>query len=345
MELSDRKWKPFYLSELFEITSTQSGIDKNKLNQKRGLIPYITRTDKNNGIERFIACQDIKYKIDNAKVITIGLDTQTVFYQPYHFYTGQNIQVLKNEYISKYVALFILPSLSLLLKKFSWGSTGATLGRLKNSRIFLPMNKKGNPDYEFMEAYMREKEEKFKKQYKEFIASRLDKSCKKPETPKQWKVFEIGKIFDVNKGSYLHSSKIKNGNNPYITAITGNNGINKFIGNNILFEKNHITIEKVNFSCYFQPISFYCSHDVSVLKNEYLNKTISLFICTLLNRYKDKYSYGRQAQMNVVKKEKILLPITSSGQPDYAYMDNYMKYLEQQKLKGYIKYIEKRSNL
>lgn len=43
--------------------------------------------------------------------ITIGLDTQTVFYQPYKFYTGQNIQILKHQKINKETAMFIISML------------------------------------------------------------------------------------------------------------------------------------------------------------------------------------------------------------------------------------------
>ena len=40
----------------------------------------------------FVGNQSERYCMDNGNVITIGLDTQTVFYQPTSFYTGQNIQ-------------------------------------------------------------------------------------------------------------------------------------------------------------------------------------------------------------------------------------------------------------
>lgn len=341
MKLSDRNWKEFYLSEIFAISSTQSGIDKKKLNQKCGSIPYVTRTDKNNGIDNFIAVQDSKYKFDLENVITIGLDTQTAFYQPHKFYTGQNIQILCNQNINKYTALFMLPSLKVLLRKFSWGSNGATLGRLKNSSIYLPVTADSRPDYAFMEAYMQEKETKLKEQYKKFVASRFDKKIEKPEKPKKWKPFNLEKIFEVNKGIYLHSSKIKKGLHPYITAKTSNNGINEFIDYPTSFKGNTITINKVKFSSFYQPKAFYCSHDVSTLTNMHINKYSGLFICSMLNRNAIKYSYGRQAQINVVKRELVYLPTNCYGEPDYIYMENYMKYLEQKKLAEYLKYIEK----
>lgn len=83
--LSDVEWREFFIGGkegIFDIKATKSGIDKNKLNVETGNIPYITRSDVDNGINLFVTDdQNKKYKIDQGNVITIGLDTQTVFYQ------------------------------------------------------------------------------------------------------------------------------------------------------------------------------------------------------------------------------------------------------------------------
>ena len=111
LALDNVEWGEFFIggkTGLFDITSTSSGIDKNKLNQSEGNIPYITRSEENNGINLFVSDeQNSKYQKDMGGVITIGLDTQTVFYQPQEFYTGQNIQILKNEKLSKFSSLAI----------------------------------------------------------------------------------------------------------------------------------------------------------------------------------------------------------------------------------------------
>lgn len=105
LTLDSVEWGEFFIggdNGLFEIVSTSSGIDKNKLNIFEEKIPYITRTEENNGINLFVnEKQGEKYKKDFGNVITIGLDTQTVFYQTTDFYTGQNIQILKNKYLKK----------------------------------------------------------------------------------------------------------------------------------------------------------------------------------------------------------------------------------------------------
>lgn len=104
----------------------------------------------------FICEQSSKYKVDEGNVITIGLDTQTVFYQPSSFYTGQNIQVIRHKELDRYNAQFLIVAIKKLVNKFSWGSYGATLTRLRKSKIYLPVNSSGNIDFQFMSSFMKQ---------------------------------------------------------------------------------------------------------------------------------------------------------------------------------------------
>ena len=89
---------------------------------------------------------------------------------------------------------------------------------------------------------------------------------------REWRAFRLEDVFKCTKGVYLPTDTVTGGDVPYITAKVGNNGLNRFIGNGILFSGNKITIEKIRLSAYFQPSDFYCSHDVSVIWNEHLNE-------------------------------------------------------------------------
>lgn len=153
--LPEVNWKDFVFGDEFSIESTQSGIDKNKLIKETGNIPYITRTDVANGIDSFICIQNSQYKEDKGNVITIGLDTQTVFYQPKAFYTGQNIQIIRHDKLDCYNAQFLIVAIKKLVSKFSWGSYGATLSRLRKSKLYLPVTSTGEIDFQFMSSFMK----------------------------------------------------------------------------------------------------------------------------------------------------------------------------------------------
>ena len=45
-----------------------------------------------------------------------------------------------------------------LVNKFSWGSYGATLTRLRKSKIYLPVDSNGNIDFQYMSSFMKQME-------------------------------------------------------------------------------------------------------------------------------------------------------------------------------------------
>lgn len=176
--LKDKEWREFFIGGkegIFTISSTSSGIDKNKLitdgdSEAEKIIPYITRTNENNGINLFVPqSQQEKFKKNASGVITIGLDTQTVFYQPHEFFTGQNIQVLHHDSLNKWNSLFLIPLLKIQMDKFNWGGNGATLGRLNRTKIMLPIKENDSPDFEYMGQYMMNLEHRKRKQYIDHI--------------------------------------------------------------------------------------------------------------------------------------------------------------------------------
>ena len=259
----NKEWKEFFIGGdegIFTLRSTNSGIDKNKLlSGENETIPYITRTDINNGINLFIdANQDDKYEIDPNNVISIGLDTQTVFYQPYKFFTGQNIQVLSNEHINKYSALFIVRALKVQLAKFNWGGNGATLGRLMRTKIMLPVDSDDNPDYHYMETYIKALQEKKLNEYCSFCKSQLNKLGKVKKIKKidevDWAPIELQTIAKIDSGIDIYDAERIDGNTPYITAGIQNNGIGYFVDNtNKTVEENAISVSRngANVGCSF----------------------------------------------------------------------------------------------
>ncbi|HDX7679035.1 TPA: restriction endonuclease subunit S, partial [Staphylococcus aureus] len=63
---------------------------------------------------------------------------------------------------------------------------------------------------------------------------------------------------------------------------------------------------------------------VTHLKNNNLNKFTYLFIANMLRRLEGKYSFNREINDFRIKRERILLP-TKNNQPDYEFMEQYMK--------------------
>ena len=312
--LNKKEWEDFCLDDLFKITSTSSGIDKCRLINLEGNLPYITRTDKNNGYELYVGTQDSKYKVDSENVITIGLDTQTVFYQQHSFYTGQNIQILQSSHLNKYTALFIIPMIKILMQKFNWGGNGATLTRLRRSRILLPIVKKGEPDYKFMEEYIKEREEKLKNQYKKYISDLVGKLHKEVCIDKEWRDFYISKIFDIKAGKRLTKANMQKGIIPFIGATDSNNGITNFVSNENSSTDKEVLGVNYNGSVvetFYHPYKCTFSDDVKRFSTKEIkgNKYLYLFLKNAILKQKCKYMYGYKFNENRMVKQKIMLPV------------------------------------
>lgn len=343
----DVKWELIILSDVFEITSTKSGIDKNKIKniELQGNNPYITRTDRNNGFDLFITEQD--YELNEGNVISIGLDTQTVFYQPHSFYTGQNIQILNNEHLNKYNSLFLVTLLKIVLEKFNWGGNGATLTRLKNSRILLPVNSNNEPDYEFMTDFMKEIEKQQISKYEDHLSNLKYSNWGAISNLNsvKWKEFNLHDLFtNIQRGKRLIRTNFLEGNIPFISSSSLSNGLDSFIGNseNIRNFNNCLTLANSGSvgSTFYHPYDFVASDHVTHLKNEDFNKYVYLFIATMTKRLSEKYNFNREINDQRLKRETIILPVDDEGNPDYEYMEQYMINIEIQFLEKYLNYIK-----
>lgn len=343
-QLKDVEWSEFVLGTIFNISATKSSIDKKKLRTEQGVTPYITRSEKSNGIDFFVCEQEQKYIKDNKNVITIGLDTQTVFYQPHAFYTGQNIQILANESLNGWNAKFLIPLIKRQLEKFSWGGNGATLSRLRRSKIVLPINASNEPDYAFMEQYMHQKEQEKLAKYHAYIRKRLGTKIEFEVVPqlskKAWGEFFIEDVFYVKAGKRLTKSDMNVGAIPFIGASDSNNGITAFISNkNSSFDQNVLGVN-YNGSVvenFYHPYQALFSDDVKRLsfKNVDGNRFLYIFAKAMILQQKCKYQYAYKFNETRMLRQKILLPVNANGEPDYPYMENYAKNLEFEKLSVY----------
>ena len=230
------------------------------------------------------------------------------------------------------------------MEKFSWGGNGATLTRLRRSKLLVPTNSKSEPDYEFMETFMKHKEQEKRNEYGNYLNKRLEKlkDYKKvePIVEKEWKAFLIGDIFNIKTGALLPKQILKKGSVARITATDSNNGIFDYYHE--IEHKNHRTIKNfisVSFlgSVFYHP--YEASLDMKVhsvqFKTIKFNQYLAYFIVLALKRTTSLFSYGDQLSSSDLPKKQILLPINQKGEPDYNYMENYMKRLEYKKLNDY----------
>lgn len=336
MKLSDREWRPFQLDEeKFILHTSINSTDYSKINKVGDSIyPFITRTQNNNGIAYFVPKQS--KSMNPSNVISIGLDTQTVFYQPCEFYTGQNIQIFKLRRFNKYIALFIIPLLEKQLENLNWGGNGATLGRLRKKKIILPVDKQNEPDYKFMENYIKEKYVNLKSKIKEKQKHEIYDLRELEEV--KWNIYELDEIFDFKQGKSKGLNHLKIGGNvPYLGAKYTNNGVLNFVEkkDDLISEGNCISFIRngegsMGYSIYKKE-KHIATSDITNGYNPNLNLYVGNFISTVSNLARGKYNFGYKRSLTRLRKEKIKLP-TISSELDYDFMEQYMKRKENEVL-------------
>lgn len=153
-------------------------------------------------------------------------------------------------------------------------------------------------------------------------------------------------IFDeVERGKRLKKNDHIDGIRPYVSSSAKNNGVDQFVGNtektrcfsNCLSLANSGSVG----SCFYEPFEFVASDHVTHLKKAGASQYVYLFIATSVSRLSEKYDFNREINDYRISREKIMLPVTDNGEPDYEFMEQYGRKMMVNK---YMQYLSARGN-
>lgn len=170
LNLQDKKWKEFTFQEIFIIERGEQGVYKKDL--QAGIYPYVSASANNNGITDRI---NRKNRPKNQISIAYDGSTGSAFFHDYEWFASEKVVSvdLKNWKLNRYIANFLIQAITKQKEKFGYGYKWSVGIRMNRSKIVLPIDGEGNPDYAFMEAYMKDIEKKMLDKYRQFIAKRL----------------------------------------------------------------------------------------------------------------------------------------------------------------------------
>ncbi|CAC9613382.1 hypothetical protein [uncultured Gammaproteobacteria bacterium] len=146
----------------------------------------------------------------------------------------------------------------------------------------------------------------------------------------KWQYFELSTLFAITGSKttpVLDLEEYGNGKSPYITTQATNNGVGGFY--DFYSEKgNCLTVDSAVLGyCSYQKDNFSASdHVEKLIPNFEMNKYIALFLTTILNLEQYRYNYGRKCSQTRMKEISIKLP-TKNNQPDWQFMEDYIKSL------------------
>lgn len=296
-----------------------------------GKIPYVTRTAKNNGIEGYIEEVDDQY-LNQGNAITFGAETGRFFYQEKPFISGNKMYALYNPEMNYESALFLIATMTKAFREqFTYGY-GMIPSRIIDRKIPIPITN-NEIDWKYMADIVRDT----KKQLYKFPISRnkLEHSLKLSE--REWKLFDIGGehgILTISSGVRLTKENMMPGNIPFIGSTDSNNGITNWVSNiNASLDKNVLGVN-YNGSVvenFYHPYEAIFSDDVKRvhIRDKSINPTPAMYLflkCAFL-QHKSTYQYGFKFNSERMANQKLLLPCDSEGNPDWKFMNDYIRSL------------------
>ncbi|MDY3903142.1 restriction endonuclease subunit S [Peptoniphilus sp.] len=360
--LDDVEWKEFKISDLFIIKDGYY----NKKPPKTGYdetLPFLGATAFNNGITEFYSEDTIvqwdkvgnkstlnssrRFFNGNCLVIVNNGSVGKVYYQPSRFTCSHDITplYLNDYFLNKELAMFLAKCLERTGETFTYARKWRPK-RIRTSKIFLPINDKKEPNWQFMEDYIKQEQKLIAQKVIDYYEQKMLETAFDLVGLEdvEWKVFSFDDIFRrIQRGKRLKKDDHIEGNKPYVSSTSLNNGVDDFIGNKEDVRKfeNNLTVANSGSvgSCFYHQYEYIASDHVTSLTLENGDKYIYLFMASIVKRLEEKYSFNREINDRRIRREKIILPVKENGQPYWEYMSQFMQKIEAEKLEKAIEYI------
>lgn len=342
------EWKEFRVGKWFETEKngkqvpTGASIPKLEL-KENGSTPRISVTGINNGILGYF--DYIGSNVNNYRVYQNFVSVSflgTVFYQKGSASLDMKVHCLKplNIELNEYTGSFLVAAIKASLKNYAY-SDQLSSTVLPNVNIKLPATPSGEPDWEYMENYMR----KYEQQTNASIT--VLKHLTETQKPKhidtsKWKRFPLYSehLFTVEMGNKMDRIKMSK-DAPSVNFVgrgSVNNGVVDYVDivrDVVPYKAGCLTLSLGGSvgATFIQEKDFYTSQNVCVLipkweMSIYCKRFISTMItCEGQRRYK---AFVDELNRHIKTDFSILLPVTSSGEPDWNLMEQYMRQVELQ---------------
>lgn len=337
-------WKEFRVGELFEKLNLRflpnrvfdKASDISEVKSEEFNLPLVNAKHSNNGIMYYGRKHEWEYEVLTIDIVADGAaSTGDVYAQP------QETGVLYNAYLvkpkAKCVTGLILFFLSTVIQRCVKDHFGydnkCTWDKVKHETILLPVDKTGQPDWAYMESYMANLEAKVAESLTMLQAAK-DAEKKKVDT-REWGEFQVGELFDIKHPAARSEKKYCEGEINYVSSGAFNNGVaNKLmpLPNELLDQGGCITVSPLDGSSFYQEEDFLgrggSGASISILYNSHLNRNNALFICSVIRSSANGFGYTDLLNGENLKSLTIKLPADKTGQPDWEYMEEYMRKVE-----------------
>lgn len=338
-------WKEFRVGELFEKLNLRflpnrvfdKASDISEVKSEEFNLPLVNAKHSNNGIMYYGRKHEWEYEVLTIDIVADGAaSTGDVYAQPQETGVLYNAYLVKPE--AKCVTGLILFFLSTVIQRCVKDHFGydnkCTWDKVKHETILLPVDKTGQPDWAYMESYMADLEAKVAESLT-LLQTAKNAEKKKVDT-REWGEFRVGELFDIKHPAARSEKKYCEGEINYVSSGAFNNGVaNKLmpLPNELLDRGGCITVSPLDGSSFYQEEDFLgrggSGASISILYNSHLNRNNALFICSVIRSSANGFGYTDLLNGENLKSLTIKIPVDKTGQPDWAYMEEYMRKVEE----------------
>lgn len=326
-------WKAFRVGDLFEVTGSVTTPKQNLCLDDNADYPYVTTQAVDNGVFGYS-----NVYTEQGGVLTVDSAVAgSCFYQKQCFTASDHVEKLIPRFaLTENCGLFLSAVMNKLAKYYGYSYAVKRSQRvLREEMIYLPATPDGQPDWVYMDAYMSEvlkKEEVFAEHLASLTAEAvadghvLDTSG--------WKAFHLYDIFDIDMGNKFDRGKMPVGDAVNFVGRTGsNNGVNAVCGlvdGVAPYDAGALTLALGGTigACFVQTDKFYTSQNVVVLfPKQPVSLMAKCFMSKVIWHVSDMYydAFSNELNKHIKTDFVFYLPITSDGQPDWAWMEQYMQ--------------------
>ena len=320
--INTESWKEYKLKDIG--FSVFHGSRQKQAEREAGNIPLLTAGKENQGVAAYIGNPLCQYQ----DPVTVDMFGNCFFHKG--IYSGDdNIYFFINKDLNDVIKIFIS---SIINKQNSILYNFKSQFRQQQAdalTVILPSKSDNTPDYEYIESYMKNIMQESEKNIEKL--NNIHNS-KKTIDILGWREFSLGGdngLFRIVKGTRLTKANMKDGNINFIGSSSVNNGITNHISNlEHIHPANLITVS-YNGSigeAFYQEKPFWASDDVNVFYPNFKQSfEIAMFLIPLIRKIGQKYKFVDKWKLEDMCNDKITLPINGNGEPDWEYMENYMK--------------------
>lgn len=286
-----------------------------------------------------------------------GKNTGATFYQNKEFTVLQDAYAIrwkdKNDILNDCHYLFLAGTISkAIYGNYEW-TNKAGWERIKTDKIFLPITSAKKIDFDFIEEFIAELEERSVAEleawlraagFEDYNLTEGEQIALKEIDKLEYQIFNVEELFGKStRGKRLKSADRVTGSLPFVTAGETDEGISAFVGNRVtIFPANTTTIDMFG-SAKYRNYEYGADDHIAVVHTQELQKDAAIFVTSAIHRssHNGQFDYGKNFYAKDADTLNIMLP-ANGVVPDYSKMATIISAVKKLVIKDVAEYANKK---